>query len=87
MLDATCSPGPKSTVSVRWTAPDLPALVIHLDPESLAVHLPPFPGGDLVLTRFLREMSREAGRLAAELEARRVTGPPPEEPTTTLERT
>ncbi len=87
MLDATCSPGPKSTVSVRWTAPDLPALVIYLDPESLAIQLPPFPGGDLVLIRFLREMSRDAGKLVAELEARRVAGPPPEEPTTDRERT
>lgn len=84
---ATCSPGPRSTVSIRWTAPDLPALVLFLDPESVAIQLQPLPDGDLVLIRFLREMSREAGKLAVELEAQRVAGPPPEEPTTTHERT
>ncbi|MGH3427918.1 MAG: hypothetical protein ACRDQZ_10195 [Mycobacteriales bacterium] len=62
-------------------------MVIYLDPESLAIQLPPFPGGDLVLIRFLREMSRDAGKLVAELEARRVAGQPPEEPTTDRERT
>ena len=82
MLNATCSPGPKSTVSVRWIASKQPTLVIHLDPESMTIQLPPFAGGDLVLIRFLREMSREAGKLAAELEARRVAGPSPEEPST-----
>ncbi|MBV9141312.1 MAG: hypothetical protein JO115_10405 [Pseudonocardiales bacterium] len=48
----------------------------------MTIQLPPFAGGDLVLIRFLREMSREAGKLAAELEARRVAGPSPEEPST-----
>lgn len=87
MFNATCSLGPKSTVSVRWMASEPPVLVVYLDPEIVAIQRPPFPGGDLVLIRFLREMSREAGKLAAELEARRVAGPPPEEPTTTLKRT
>jgi hypothetical protein len=81
MLDVTCFPGPDSTVNVVWVTPEQPELMIYLDPESVTVQLPPFPGGELVLSRFLRVMSREAAKLATELEARRVAGPPPEEPT------
>jgi hypothetical protein len=81
MLNAMCSPGLNATIGVQWVTPQLPQLVIYLDPESVAVQPPPFPDGDLVLSRFLREMSREAAKLATELETRRAGGPPPEEPT------
>ena len=33
---------------------NLPALVIYLDPVNLAIQLPPFPGGELVLANFCR---------------------------------
>ena len=83
MLNVTCFPGPNSTVNVRWMSPELPELMIYLEPESsVTVQLPPSHDGDLVLSRFLRAMSREAAKLATELEARRVAGPSPEEPTT-----
>lgn len=82
MLNATCCPGPNSAVSGQWENAELPELVLELDPGSVAIHLPPVADGDVVLSRFLREISREAGKLATELEARRVKGVPPEEPIT-----
>jgi hypothetical protein len=47
---------------------ELPALVIYLDPVNLAIQLPPFPGGAQVLAKFCRELSREAAKLAAEID-------------------
>lgn len=81
MFNAACSPGPNASMGIQWVTPQLPQLVIYLDPESVAVQPPPFPDGELVLSRFLREMSREAAKLATELETRRAGGPSPEEPT------
>jgi hypothetical protein len=52
---------------MRVTA-ELPALVMYLDPVNLAIQLPPFPGGAQVLAKFCRELSREAAKLAAEVD-------------------
>jgi hypothetical protein len=82
MFNATCSPGPNSAVSIRWETSELPELVLDLDPGSVAIHLPPAADGDVVLSRFLREISREAVKLATALEARRIKGVPPDEPIT-----
>jgi hypothetical protein len=80
MLTATCSPGPNSMVSIQWETPEQLALVLYLEPGSVVIELPPVTNGDVVLSRFLREVSREAGKLATALEARRITGVSPEEP-------
>lgn len=48
--------------------PQLPALVMYLDPVNLAIQLPPFPGGHVVLANFCRELAREAAKLAAEID-------------------
>lgn len=82
MLNATCSPGPNWMVSIQWENPEHPTLVLYLEPGSVAINLPPVTNGDVVLSRFLREVSREAAKLATELEARRLTGVPPDEPLT-----
>jgi hypothetical protein len=69
-------------VSIQWENPELPTLVLYLEPGSVAIETPSVPDGDLVLSRFLREISREAGKLATALEARRIKGVPPDEPIT-----
>jgi hypothetical protein len=66
-------------VSIQWENPELPTLVLYLEPGSVAIETPSVPDGDLVLSRFLREISREAGKLATALEARRLTGVSPDE--------
>jgi hypothetical protein len=82
MLNATCSPGPGWAVGIRWYTPESPALLLYLDPESLAIGLPEVADGDVLLSRFLREICHHAGQLATQLEARRVMGTPPDEPLT-----
>jgi hypothetical protein len=54
---------------------ELPALVIYLDPVNVVIQLPSYPGGDVVLAKFCRELSREAAKLAAAVD-------PEGEPTT-----
>ncbi len=64
----TCSPGKDATAGMIRITPELPTLVLYLDPVNLAIQLPSFPGGAEVLARFCRELSREATRLAEALE-------------------
>jgi hypothetical protein len=47
----------------------LPTLAIDLDPETVAVEVPPFPDGPRVYARFMRELSVEAGKVADVVEA------------------
>jgi hypothetical protein len=82
MLNVSCSPGSNWSVGIRWYTPELPALLLYLDPENLAIQLPELADGDVLLSRFLREICHHAGQLATQLEARRVTGIPPDEPLT-----
>ncbi len=35
---------------------------------NLAIQLPPFPGGDVVLAKFCRELAREAAKLATAID-------------------
>jgi hypothetical protein len=79
MLDATCSPGPNWAVGTRWYTPESPALLLYLDPESLAIQLPQAADGDVLLSQFLRKICYHAGQLATQLEARQATGTPPDE--------
>jgi hypothetical protein len=57
--------------------PQLPALVLYLDPVNMAIQLPAIPDGAHVLAKFCRELAREAARLADELEPIEGTDPPP----------
>jgi hypothetical protein len=63
-FNVTCSPGKDAAAGMVRITPTLPALILYLDPVNVAIQLPPFPGGEQVLARFCRELSREALRLA-----------------------
>lgn len=63
-FNVTCSPGKDAAAGYMRVTEHLPALVMYLDPVNVAIQLPPFPGGDLVLARFCRELAREAVKLA-----------------------
>jgi hypothetical protein len=67
-FNVTCTPGKDAAVAFMRVTEHLPALVMYLDPVNVAIQLPPFPGGDLMLAKFCRELSREAAKLAAEID-------------------
>ena len=73
-FNVTCSPGKDAAAGYIRVTEHLPALVIYLDLVNMAIQLPPFPGGDLVLARFCRELAREATKLAAEIDPEGGTG-------------
>jgi hypothetical protein len=63
-FNVACSPGQEAAAAFVRITENVPALVIYLDPVNVAIQLPPFPGGGLVLARFCRELAREAVKLA-----------------------
>jgi hypothetical protein len=67
-FNVTCSPGPDAVAGFVRVTEHLPALVMYLDPVNLAIQLPASPGGEQVLARFCRELSREAAKLAASID-------------------
>src|SRR4051812_2259752 len=67
-FNVTCTPGRDAAVAFMRVTEHLPALVMYLDPVNLAIQLPPFPGGELLLAKFCRELAREATKLAAEID-------------------
>jgi hypothetical protein len=67
-FNVTCSPGRDAAAAFMRVTPQLPALVLYLDPVNMAIQLPPFPGGDRLLAKFCRELAREAAKLAAEID-------------------
>lgn len=67
-FNVTCSPGKEAAAGYLRLTEHLPALVIYLDPVNFVIQLPPFPGGDLVLAKFCRELAREAVKLAEALD-------------------
>jgi hypothetical protein len=67
-FNVACSPGKDAAAGFIRITEHLPALVLYLDPVNLAIQLPPFPGGDALLARFCRELSREAAKLAAAID-------------------
>ncbi|HEU5476135.1 MAG TPA: hypothetical protein VFV67_36375 [Actinophytocola sp.] len=73
-FSVTCTPGRQAAAAFMKVSPELPALVMYLDPVNMAIQLPPFPDGPSVLARFCRELAREAGRLADKLESGKSDG-------------
>jgi hypothetical protein len=67
-FNVTCTPGKEAAVAFMRVTKHLPALVLYLDPVNLAIQLPPFPGGELMLAKFCRELAREAAKLADEID-------------------
>jgi hypothetical protein len=68
VFNVTCSPGQDAAAGFMRVTEHLPALVLYLDPVNMAIQLPPFPGGDVLLAKFCRELAREAARLAADID-------------------
>lgn len=75
-FNVTCSPGREAAAGFMRITPELPALVMYLDPVNLAIQVPPFPNGARVLATFCRELSREAARLAAAIDPDGELAPP-----------
>lgn len=67
-FNVSCTPGRDAAAGYMRITENLPALVIYLDPVNVAIQLPPFPGGELVLASFCRELAREAAKLAAAID-------------------
>ncbi|WP_216205487.1 hypothetical protein [Amycolatopsis aidingensis] len=67
-FNVTCTPGKDAAAGMMWITAELPALVLYLDPVNMMIQLPPSENGRQSLARFCRELEREAGKLAAELE-------------------
>jgi hypothetical protein len=67
-FNVTCTPGKDAVAGMVFVTPELPALVMYLDPVNMSIQLPPYLEGPAVLARFCRELSREAGQLAEHLE-------------------
>jgi len=74
-FNVTCSPGRDAAAAYMRVTPQLPALVIYMDPVKVAIQLPPFPGGDQVLAKFCRELAREAAKLADAIDPTDVSEP------------
>ncbi len=65
IVSMTCWPGSTVWASVEGLSPDRKALVLYLDPVSLAVSVPSFPGGDVATvttTRLAPWFARELVR-------------------------
>lgn len=67
-FNVTCSPGRDAAAAFMRVTPQLPALVIYMDPVNMAIQLPPFPGGEQLLAKFCRELAREAAKLAEDID-------------------
>lgn len=67
-FNVSCSPGQDAAAAFTRITPQLPALVIYLDPVNMAIQLPPFPGGEQLLAKFCRQLAREATRLADDID-------------------
>lgn len=67
-FNVTCTPGRDAAAAFMRVTPQLPALVMYLDPVNMAIQLPSVPGGAELLAKFCRELSREAAKLAAEID-------------------
>jgi hypothetical protein len=75
-FNVSCTPGKDAAVAYMRVTEHLPSLVMYLDPVNLAIQLPPFPGGDVLLAKFCRELAREAAKLAAEIDPDGEPAPP-----------
>ncbi|MGB3441941.1 MAG: hypothetical protein WBA97_24610 [Actinophytocola sp.] len=75
-FNVSCTPGKNAAAAYMRVTEHVPALVMYLDPVNVAIQLPPFPGGDVVLAKFCREPAREAAKLAAEIDPDDEPAPP-----------
>lgn len=62
-------PGARAGASAVEVSPGRLAFMVHLDPMDILLHVPPFPGGENYMARFLREVARSASGMADQLAA------------------
>ena len=67
-FNVSCSPGSKAVAVSMWATGNPPSLVMELDSINVAIKLPPFPGGDVAMAEFCRELAWEAAKFAAEID-------------------
>jgi len=79
-FNVSCTPGKNAAAAYMLVTEHLPSLVIYLDPVNVAIQLPSFPGGDVVLANFCRELAREAAKLAAAVDPDGEPAPPEQGP-------
>lgn len=60
-------PGARAGVSVVEVEPGRLALSVHLDPINWLLNVPPFPGGERFMVRFLLQLAQSAGEMADQL--------------------
>jgi hypothetical protein len=61
-------PGPNAVPTIEMDADGNRYLSLYFDPFVLALTVPPFPNGPMVLALFYRRLARLAAQLAAELD-------------------
>lgn len=64
----TCQPGREASAGARQIGQGWVSLVLSMDPGRVVIDVPAISGGAAVLARFCRELSREASRIAANLD-------------------
>lgn len=67
-FNVSCFPGKDATAGMVRISPELPALVLYLDPVNMAIQLPPHQAGRESLARFCRELAEGAFQLAEALD-------------------
>jgi hypothetical protein len=75
-----CAPGPNAAAAVTRGPGGMPVLVVYLDPVNMTLHSEPSQTGVRELASFCRELAREAGRLAAEIDPDGEPAPPERHP-------
>lgn len=64
----SCWPGARAGVTAVEVVPGRVALSVYLDPMSLVLNVPPYPGGDRFMAGFMRDLARTADDMADQLD-------------------
>jgi hypothetical protein len=72
LVTASCQtwlwPGPKASAAIARLESGERIVSLFFDPIQVAVLVPPFPDGGMVLARFYRQVARTCAQVAAELD-------------------
>jgi hypothetical protein len=68
IFNVQAMPGRRAGAAFTESQPGRPLLLLDLDPVRVWVGVPPVAEGPRVLAAFLRELAREAGRMAERVE-------------------
>lgn len=64
----SCWPGARAGVTAVEVVPGRVALSVYLDPISLVLNVPPYPGGERFMAGFMRDLARTADDMADQLD-------------------